>query len=76
MSKKGKFKNGNPKYMHRRDGDTCKVEIRDQTYRILYKTKFNIKDKNAVISLLSNIESFSGLSIQQLVREKLKLEWF
>lgn len=64
-------------YRHYREGDTIKVEIRDQTYRIIYKCKFNISNKKSLIQLLGILEKFSGFSITEIVREKLKIgEWF
>ncbi len=76
MKRKKKRKKYNLKYLPSRRGDICKIEIRDQTYRILYKKKFNISDKQALVSALSAIEAFSGFSIQQVIRENLKLDWF
>jgi hypothetical protein len=64
-------------YKHHRHGDTIKVEIRDQTYRVIYRTKFDVGNKIALIQFLEAIEKFSGFSIAELVREKLKIgEWF
>jgi len=69
-----KFKN--PKYTHSRRGDLVKVEIRDESYNLIYKNKFNIRDKNAILSLLSILETYSGFTIRSLIGEKLKEEWF
>ena len=64
-------------YQHERTGDTVKVEIRDTTYRSIYKNTFNIVDKNAIYNLLKALERFSGMSIYQLIQDKLKLgEWW
>ena len=60
-------------YMHYRKGDIIKIEIRDETYRILYKKKFNIMDKNAILSLLRTLEEFSGFSIIEIIKEKMKI---
>lgn len=64
-------------YSHFREGDIVKVEIKDNTYRVLYKNTFNVKDKNGIFALLKSLEKFSGLSIYQIIQEKLKLgEWW
>ena len=64
-------------YLQSKKGDLVKVEIRDETYRIIYRNKFNIKDKNAIYNHLKAMEQFSGFSIQQIIREKLKVgEWW
>lgn len=64
-------------YSHWRKGDLVKIEIRDATYRIIYKKKFNIRDKNAILSVVKALEDYSGFSIAELIREKLKIgEWF
>ena len=64
-------------YSHNRSGDIVRIEITDFTRRIIYKNKFNIKDKNAIFSLLTILEKFSGISIPKLIREKMKVgEWF
>ena len=63
-------------YHYQRVGDIIKVEIRDQTYRILYRTKFNITDKNSMLKLIEILEKFSGFSVLDLMKEKLKMdEW-
>ena len=63
-------------YSHIKEGDTVEVKIRDQNYRILYKNRFNIGDRRAIMKLLGVLEKFSGFSITEIIREKLKLgEW-
>jgi len=62
--------------MHHREGDFVKIEIRDCYYKIIYKNKFNIQDKNAILNLLSVLEKFSGFSVQELIKKKLETEWF
>ena len=65
------------KYTHRRSGDVIEVKVTDFTRRTIYKSKFNVKDKNSILNLLSVLEKFSGFSINQLIREKLNIgEWF
>lgn len=65
------------KYLHHREGDFVKVEIRDGSYRIIYKAKFHIRDKNKILELLRMLEKFAGFSIYQLIRDKLKVgEWW
>ena len=59
-------------YIHSKKGDLMKVEVRDETYRIIYRNKFNIKDQNAVYAFLKVLEQFSGLSIREVIREKSK----
>lgn len=67
----------NGEYKQHREGDFVIVEIRDYTRRVLYKNKFNLKDKNAILSLLFVLEKFSGFSIYELIKKKLEIgEWF
>jgi len=61
-------------YRHNRVGDIMKVEIRDQTYRIIYRTKFNIHDKSSIIKLLEVLEKFSGFSIVEIIKDRLKMD--
>jgi len=64
-------------YSHWRKGDLVKVEIRDATYRLIYKKRFNIQDKNAILSVVKILEEYSGFSIRELIKEKLNIgEWF
>lgn len=64
-------------YMHYRVGDIVKVEIRDETYRIIYKKKFNMNSKKDVLEFLSIVEKFGKFSVIELIREKAKIgEWF
>jgi len=63
-------------YKHRQKGVIIKAEIRDETYRIIYRTKFNITDKEALLTHLQALESFSPFSIIQLLKEKLRIgDW-
>lgn len=72
-----KFKKRKLEYSHQRWGDTVKVEIKDQTRHVLYSNKFNINDKNAILSFLQVLENYSGFSVLEIINEKLKLgEWF
>lgn len=63
-------------YTHQRQGDTVKVEIKDFTRRLIYRSKFNIRDKNAILALLKILETYSGFSIAEIVKDKLKKDWF
>jgi hypothetical protein len=64
-------------YAHHRGGDFVKVEIRDETYRKVYKAKFNIRDKNALLSLIKVLEKFSGFSVLELIKIRIREdEWF
>ena len=64
-------------YSHSRTGDTVKIEIKDFTRRTIYKCKFNITDKNAIIYLIKAIEKYSGFSVLDIIEEKLKVgEWW
>jgi hypothetical protein len=64
-------------YSHSRTGDTVKIEIKDFTRRTIYKSKFNITDKNAIIYLIKAIEKYSGFSVLGIIEEKLKIgEWW
>lgn len=64
-------------YSHKREGDLLKVEIRDSSRRVLYRDKFNIRNKKAILSLLTVLEKFSGFSIINLVKEKMDVgEWW
>lgn len=63
-------------YKHFIKGDIIKIEIRDITYRIIYRNKFNINDRKAMIGFLGILENYSGFSIAELLKEKLKIgEW-
>jgi len=62
--------------MHYREGDFVRVEIRDHSFRIIYKNKFNIQDKKAILNLLGVLEKFSGFSINEIIKMKLDTEWF
>lgn len=62
------------RYQHTRQGDIVKIEIRDFTRAIIYRNKFNIRDKNAIINLLKVLENYSGFSMYTLVKEKLGVE--
>jgi len=64
-------------YSHRKEGDVVNVEIRDQTRRVLYRNKFNIKDKNAIISFLQVLEKYSNFSIIDLIKKKMEIgDWW
>ena len=64
-------------YTHSREGIIVKVEIKDETYRTIYKTKFNIRDKNAILNHLRVLEEMSGFNVVEIIKQKLKIgEWF
>jgi hypothetical protein len=72
-----KWKKKKMEYLHRREGDLVKVEIRDETRRMIYRNKFNINDKVAIINFLQVLESYSKFNIAELIREKLRVgEWW
>jgi len=58
------------KFSYNRRGDNVKVEIRDETYRLLYRSKFNIVDENAIYDLMKAIEGMGGVSINQIIKRK------
>ena len=60
------------KFSYNRRGDDVKVEIRDETYRLLYRSKFNIVDENAIYDLMKAIEGMGGVSINHLIKRKNK----
>ena len=60
------------KFSYNRRGDNVKVEIRDETYRLLYRSKFNIVDENAIYDLMKAIEGMGGISINNLIKRKNK----
>ena len=63
-------------YMHTRTGDVVEVKIKDASYRVLYKNKFNINDRKAIMNLIGALEKFSGFSITELLKERLRIgEW-
>jgi len=71
------WKKNKMEYSHRKEGDIVDVQIRDQTRRVLYRNKFNIKDKNAIISFLQVLEKYSNFSIIDLIQQKIKLgDWW
>jgi len=67
------WKKNKMEYSHRKEGDVVNVEIRDQTRRVLYRNKFNIKDKNAIISFLQVLEKYSNFSIIDLIKKKMEI---
>ena len=74
---KNKFKKRKLQYSHTRWGDSIKVEMRDQNRNIIYKNKFNITDKKAILAFLGVLETYSGFTIAELLNEKLKVgEWW
>ena len=64
------------KFSYNRRGDNVKVEIRDETYRLLYRSKFNIVDENAIYDLMKAIEGMGGVSINRLIKRKNKDKGF
>jgi len=65
------------KYSHCKEGELIKVEIKDSTYKLVYRNTFNCKDKNSIFNLLKTLEKFTGFSIYNLIQEKLKAdEWW
>ena len=71
------WKKNKMEYSHRKEGDIVDVQIRDQTRRVLYRNKFNIKDKNAIISFLQILERYSNFSIVNLIQQKMKIgDWW
>ena len=64
------------KFSFNRKGDNVKVEIRDETYRLLYRSKFNIVDENAIYDLMKAIEGMGGVSINNLIKRKNKDKGF
>jgi len=64
------------KFSYNRKGDNAKIEIRDETYRLLYRRKFNMSDKNAIYDVLKAIESMGGISINEIIKEKNKDKGF
>ncbi|MBP93287.1 MAG: hypothetical protein CMC55_04115 [Flavobacteriaceae bacterium] len=71
-----KRKQREAKFSYNRKGDNAKLEIRDENYRLLYRKKFNINDKNAIYDLLLALEAHGGLSINEIIRRKNKLGEF
>jgi len=60
-------------YSHSTKGDLVKIEIRDESYKVIYRTKFNMKDKNAMLNHLKVLEEYSGFSVAGIIRDNLKL---
>jgi len=64
-------------YNHNKEGEVIKVELRDAYYKVIYKNKFKITDKQAIINLLGILEKYSGLSVTGLIKQKINAgEWF
>ena len=71
------WKKNKMEYSHRKEGDIVDVKIVDMTRRVLYRNKFNIKDKNAIISFLQVLEKYSNFSIIDLIQKKMKMgDWW
>ena len=60
------------RYSHYLTGSIVKVEIRDETRRIIYRAKFDIKNKEALLNVIKTLESYSGFYIIDLIYEKMK----
>lgn len=57
--------------------DIVCVEIKDGSRRVLYKNKFIVSDKRAMLAFLTIIEKFGGYSIYQLIKDKVRIgDWF
>ena len=64
-------------YSHRREGDIVEIRIKDFTRRTIYKCKFDITDRNSILSLIKVLEKFSGFNVLELIEQKLKIgEWW
>lgn len=72
----GKKKKKMMQCSYSRNGSVAKIEIRGEDRRIEYRYEFNINDKKAILSVLIAIEKFSGFSINEIIKEKLKGEWW
>ena len=70
---------GKPKfssYSHTRKGDTIKIEIRDEGMMVVYRNSFNLRDKNAMMKIISILEGFSGYQIIDIIKLKYESGWF
>ena len=77
MRDKEKRKRNPFKYTGMTRGLTAEVIIRDETYRKLYKNKFNMSDKNSMITHLRVLEQYSKFSLYQLIKDLLKInDWW
>ena len=64
-------------YRHQVNGDIMKVEIRDFTFRILYKKRVNLRDINSIYQFLKVLEKFGDFSIAKIIKDRYKLDhWF
>lgn len=62
-------------YASHQKGDIVKIEVRDETFRILYRKKFNVSDRNAWWEVIQGIEIF-GFSVVDLIKEKMGIGEF
>lgn len=61
-------------YQHFQKGDTLRVEIRDQTRRVIYRNTICLNDKSQMRALLETLEGYSSLNIKELLKDKLEKE--
>lgn len=54
-----------------RKGTLGKLEIKDETYRLLHRSKYNLTNKKDLKKLLMVLEKYSGFTIMQII----KSEW-
>jgi len=52
------------------DGDTLKLEIRDNTYRIMYRGTYKLNSKKDLYNLLTVLEKFTPYTINQIINWK------
>ena len=77
MSNKDNKKRNPLKYSGLNRGMTGEFIVRDETYRKLYKNKFNMSDKNSMITHLRVLEQYSKFSLYQLIKDLLKInDWW
>lgn len=68
---------GMMQYSARREGDIVEIKIKDNSRRTIHKQRFNINDRNAILSLIKVLEKYSGFSVLELIEQKLKIgEWW
>ena len=64
MSKKNSFISFNQK------GETVKLEIRDNTYKIMHRRSYKTNDIKDLYELLTSLEKFTPYTINQIINWK------
>ena len=51
-------------------GETIKIEIRDNTYKVMYRGTYKTNNKKDVYNMLTMLEKFTPFTINQIINWK------